>query len=130
MHYLKLWNDRRRTIAEKYKRLLAGKGLEVPFEAPYAKHVYHLYILRTKERESLQARLRSLGIASGIYYPQPLHLLEPYKNLGYHPGEFPETQQAAKETLAIPIYPEMTDDQIKSVALAVVTARASFEVLP
>jgi len=95
LHYLNLWNDRRRTIAEKYKRLLAGKGLEVPFEAPYAKHVYHLYILRTKERESLQARLRSLGIASGIYYPQPLHLLEPYKNLGYHPGEFPETQQAA-----------------------------------
>ncbi len=114
--YLDTWNERRRKIAVQYGILLAGTGVELPYEAPYAKHVYHMYAVRVKERKAIQEHLRSLGIASAVYYPLPLHQLEPYKDLGYGHGTFPEAERAAQETLAIPLYPEMQEDQIKAVA--------------
>lgn len=119
LRYLDGWNKRRREIAEQYRGLLAGSGVELPWEAPYARHVYHLYIVRLKERKAVQYHLKSLGIASAIYYPLPLHLVEPYRRGGYGPGAFPEAERAAQETLAIPVYGEMTDDQIEAVASAV-----------
>lgn len=119
LRYLDQWNERRREIAERYRTLLANSKVTLPHEAPYAKHVYHLYVIRVKERKTIQEHLRSLGIASGVYYPLPLHRVEPYQHLGYDTESFPEAERAAQETLAIPIYPEMTDDQIKMVASGV-----------
>jgi dTDP-4-amino-4,6-dideoxygalactose transaminase len=115
LKYLDRWNKQRHVIASKYRPLLEGTGIELPWEAPYAKHVYHLYIVRMKGRESVQEHLRSAGIASSVYYPLPLHLVEPYRHLGYTPGAFPEADQASRETLAIPLYPEMQEEQIQAV---------------
>jgi dTDP-4-amino-4,6-dideoxygalactose transaminase len=127
LRHLDAWNERRRKIAEQYRALLAGNGIELPWEAPYARHVYHLYVIRVKEREAVQERLKAMGIASAVYYPLPLHLVEPYRDLGYGPGAFPEAERAAKETLAIPLYPEMTSDQIETVASGVRDALVEVE---
>lgn len=124
LHYLDAWNEGRREIAGKYRELLADTEVVLPWEAPYTKHVYHLYIIRVRQRKAVQEHLRSLGIASGIYYPLPLHQVEPYQHLGYGPGAFPEAERAAQETLAIPLYPEITDDQIETIASGVREALA------
>jgi len=124
LRHLGAWTQRRRTIAERYRALLAASGVGLPAEAPYAKHVYHLYTIRVRERKAVQERLLSLGVASGVYYPVPLHETSPYR----HPGTasaFPQAQRAARETLAIPLYPEMTEDQIDAVASAVTAATAA-----
>jgi dTDP-4-amino-4,6-dideoxygalactose transaminase len=104
LRHLDAWNERRRKIAEQYRALLAGNGIELPWE-----------------------RLKAMGIASAVYYPLPLHLVEPYRDLGYGPGAFPEAERAAKETLAIPLYPEMTSDQIETVASGVRDALVEVE---
>ena len=122
--HLDTWNERRSEIAARYWTLLADTGVDLPWEAPYAKHVYHLYILRMKERKGVHDHLRSSGIASAIYYPLPLHCLEPYRHLGYGPGSFPEAERAAQETLAVPLYPEMADDYTERVASRVREALA------
>lgn len=119
LRYLDSWNKRRCEIAERYRVLLADSGVDLPWEAPYAKHVYHLYIVRCVDRKTVQEHLRSVGIASGVYYPLPLHRLEPYQYLACSPAAFPEAERAAQETLAIPVYPEMTEDQIEAAASGV-----------
>jgi dTDP-4-amino-4,6-dideoxygalactose transaminase len=127
LRHLDAWNERRRKIAEQYRALLAGNGIELPWEAPYARHVYHLYAIRIKERKTVQGHLKALGIASAVYYPLPLHLVEPYRHLGYGINSFPEAERAAAETLAIPLSPEMTPDQIETVASGVRDALAEVE---
>lgn len=124
LRHLTVWNERRRVIAETYRRLLADSGVEVPHEAPNARHVYHLYIVRLKERAAVQQQLTSLGIASGIYYPLPLHYLAPFRDQGATDASFPQAERAAQETLAIPLYPEMADQQIQAVASGVKSALA------
>lgn len=119
LRHLDTWNKRRRDIAESYRLLLADTAIGLPWEEVDVKHVYHLCIISVKERKVVQQRLKSLGIASGIYYPVPLHQVEPYRHFGYGHGTFPEAERAAQETLAIPIYPEMTEDQIEAVASGV-----------
>ena len=116
LRHLDAWNERRREIARKYQILLDNSEVELPREASYAKHVYHLYVVRARPRKALQERLRVSGVAFGIYYPEPIHLLDPYQHLGYGPGSFPEAEGASRETLAVPLYPEMSDDQIETVA--------------
>ncbi|MFC1878387.1 DegT/DnrJ/EryC1/StrS family aminotransferase [Chloroflexota bacterium] len=110
------WNDRRRQLARRYNQALAGlPGLTGPYEAPGAQHVYHLYILRLSERDRIQKELKAAGIASAVYYPQPLHLSKPLSALGYKPGDFPISEQASRETLAIPIFPELSDGQVQHI---------------
>jgi len=127
LKHLDTWNERRREIAARYWALLADTAVELPWEVPDAKHVYHLYILRVKERKAVQEYLRSVGVASGVYYPLPLHQVEPYQHLGYDQGTLPEAERAAKETLAIPLFPEMGDDQNQAVASGVRDALAVAE---
>ncbi|MBI4169135.1 MAG: DegT/DnrJ/EryC1/StrS family aminotransferase [Acidobacteria bacterium] len=123
LRHLAAWSERRRWIAGTYRTLLADIGAELPQEAPYARHVYHLYVLRTSQRDAVRDHLRSCGIASGVYYPRPLHRLAPYRRLGGGRG-FPHAELAAEETVAIPLYPEMGDDQINAVVSAVRAAVA------
>jgi dTDP-4-amino-4,6-dideoxygalactose transaminase len=85
--------------------------VELPYEAPWSKGVYHLYVIRTRERDSLQAMLLDAGIGTGIHYPIPLHLQEAYKHLGYKSGDFPISENAAREILSIPMYPQLQSEQ-------------------
>ncbi len=114
--HLDAWNAARRAHAQQYNRLLAEYGLILPTEADYAEHVYHLYVVRTTQREALQSYLKEHGIGTGIHYPIPIHLQEAFQDLGYGTGSFPVTEQCAAQTLSLPMYAELTTDQITQVA--------------
>jgi dTDP-4-amino-4,6-dideoxygalactose transaminase len=105
------WNERRRLLAQRYNQGLAGLGLGLPVEAPGTYHVYHLYVIRSRQRDQIRAALKKAGIASDIYYPQPPYLAEPCRSLGYQPGDFPTADAASRETLALPLYPELSFEQ-------------------
>jgi dTDP-4-amino-4,6-dideoxygalactose transaminase len=119
LRHLERWTEARREIAGKYNRALAGSGVERPTEMPWARHVYHAYTLRTKNRDALQAALLGEGIQTGIHYPVPVHLQPAYADLGYARHAFPESEKAADEVLSLPLYPEITEGQIQSVSRAV-----------
>jgi len=105
--HLDSWNEKRRELSKRYTEHLAPLGIVTPVEREWAKHVYHLYIIRSEKRDELQAFLKQKGIASEVYYPIPPHLSVPCKKFGYKEGDFPNAEKAAKETLALPLYPEL-----------------------
>jgi dTDP-4-amino-4,6-dideoxygalactose transaminase len=114
------WTTRRRELAARYDRELDGVGdLRTPHERKGSTHVYHLYVLRTSRRDELQKHLAELGIATALHYPVPLHLQEGLKFLGYREGDFPVSESAARECLAIPLYPELSDTQIDHLLTAI-----------
>ncbi len=113
------WNEKRREISQRYSERLAPLGVVVPIEQDWAKHVYHLYIIRSPRRDELQAFLKQKGIASEVYYPLPPHLSVPCRKLGYKEGDFPHAELASHETLALPLYPELTLAQQDEVIAAV-----------
>ena len=115
LRYVDLWNQQRRAIASRYTARLSRMGLGTPIETASTRHVYHLYTIRLAERERIQRELKSAGIASDVYYPQPIHLTEPCRDFGYQPGDFPVAEQASRELLSLPLYPEMTEEQQNSV---------------
>ena len=125
LRHLPAWTDARRRVADRYNELLAGTGIALPKEMPYARHVYHLYTVRLKEREALQAALRNDGIATGLHYPIPVHLQPAYADLGYRAGAFPVAERAAAQVLSLPVFPEMTDGQIEQVVASVRRAPVS-----
>lgn len=124
LRHLEQWNDRRRAIARLYRSLLEGTGLGLPQEDEWAEPVYHLFVVRTPERDRLQASLKRAGIATGIHYPIPLHLQPAFSSLGYGAGDFPYSEQAANDMLSIPIYPELSDTQVHQVARVIREALA------
>ena len=87
-------------------------AIATPQESVYARHIYHLYTIRFADRERLQSKLQNTGIACDVYYPCPPHLAEPCRRLGYQSGDFPVAELASRETLSIPLYPEMKLAQI------------------
>jgi len=110
------WNQARRKNAAYYDRLLSGvEGITLPKEADYARHVYHLYVILVDNRDSLQKYLSEKGIGTGLHYPQPLHLQKAYTHLGYKEGTFPVTENAAKRLLSLPMFPELSKEQIEYV---------------
>ena len=113
------WNQKRREIAQRYSERLATPDITVPIECDWGKHVYHLYIIRSGRRDELQAFLKQNGIASEVYYPLPPHLSTPCRKFGYEEGDFPHAELASRETLALPLYPELTLEQQHEVILAV-----------
>jgi dTDP-4-amino-4,6-dideoxygalactose transaminase len=117
--HLAAWNQARRRIAHWYHALLADTPLMLPAEAPQVESVYHLYTVRHPSRDRLKAYLESREIGSAIHYPHPLHLQKCFAQLGYKTGAFPRTERAANECLSLPMYPDLTDDQIMSVAAAI-----------
>lgn len=116
LRYLDVWNEERRSRAEKYSSLLGSLGLGVPDSGEDRLHVYHLYTIRSSQRDEIAEGFRKAGIGCGIYYPVPLHLQEVYEGLGYRRGSLPEAEKAADEVLSLPIYPELSDDQVEEVA--------------
>jgi len=117
--YVDEWNNKRREIAGFYSQQLSALGLTVPVEKPWGKHVYHLYIIHCQQRDALQAFLKSKGISSEVYYPLPPHLATPCQAFGYRTGDFPVAEMASQETLALPMYPELTADQQTEVVNAI-----------
>lgn len=113
------WNEKRRAIAARYSEKLAPLGVTVPVECDWGTHVYHLYIIRSDRRAELQAFLKQKGIASEVYYPLPPHLSIPCRTFGYKEGDFPHAERASQETLALPLYPELTVEQQDMVIQAV-----------
>jgi len=116
LRYLDKWNERRRHIAALYTALLGDSTVEPPVEMPYAKHVYHLYVIRCKERAALQKYLAEQGVETAIHYPTPIHLQKAYRWLNLGRGSFPIAEQYAEEVLSLPIYPELTDAKVRQIA--------------
>jgi len=119
LRYLEAWNERRRELAAWYATLLANTSLVVPRAVGDVTHVYHLYVVRAQERDLLLADLHEHGIGAQVHYPVPVHLQPAYADLGFGPGSLPETEQAAKEVLSLPLYPEMTEEAIESIVEAI-----------
>jgi len=115
--HLDAWSDARRERADTYTRLLSEAGLfefvTPPHVRPGARHIFHQYVIRVDEarRDALVEHLKANGVGTKIYYPVPLHLQACFAYLGHSEGDFPEAERAARETLALPIYPELTEEQ-------------------
>jgi len=117
--HLEGWNRLRMQHAERYRWLLRDSGLGLPATSKDGSHVYCLYTVRCPRRDELRSHLLERGIGNEIYYPMPLHLQEAYRGLGYQEGDLPIAEQLAREVLSIPIYPELTDEQIDRVAASI-----------
>lgn len=116
LKHLDQWNVKRIKIANQYKQALKNLPITLPLEKPdQITHVFHQFVIRTKERNKLQEYLEVKGIQSRPYYPTPLHLQLAFRYLGYKKGNFPETEKAAKEILSIPIYPDLSQKEIKHI---------------
>ena len=113
---LRDWTTRRQEIAATYRNLLAGLPVSLPLTRADVKSVYHVFAIRTNQRELLQAATKASGIASGVHYPIPVHLQPAYGFLGHKEGDFPTSELASQQVFSLPIYPEMTDAQIAEVA--------------
>ena len=116
---LDAWNARRRALAQQYTTLLRDSGLQLPLDLPDGEHVYHLYVIRTPQREALRAFLHARDIGTLIHYPAPVHLQPAYADLGYGPGSLPETEAAAAQVLSLPLYPELREDEVAAVCAAI-----------
>jgi len=119
LRHLERWTEARRAHARDYAQLLVDAGVGLPAAADYARHVFHVYAVRTADRQSLQRTLQANGVATGIHYPIPVHLQPAYSDLGYKAGQFPESERAANEVLSLPMYPELSRTKLEMVAAAI-----------
>jgi len=115
LRYLDSWSEGRKSNAARYDELFTGLGLhreiQLPLTAAKCTHIFNQYVIRAPRRDELRNYLRDCGVPSDVYYPLPLHLQKAFAYLGYKSGDFPESETASKEVLALPVFPEMTDDQ-------------------
>jgi dTDP-4-amino-4,6-dideoxygalactose transaminase len=117
LKHLANWNERRRALAKEYERMFEGvTEFKAPVEPSYSKAVYHLYVVRVKNREKLQAELAAANIGTGIHYPIPLHQQKAYAHLGYNTGDFPVTEKIAPEIISLPMFPQLTREQQQYIA--------------
>ncbi len=124
LKHLNNWHEGRRRNASRYDALLKGiPGLVTPVASADCYHIYNQYTVRTAQRDALRDHLTKANIGTEIYYPVPLHLQKCFASLGYKAGDFPEAERAAAESLSLPIYPELTGEQLEYVAA---TVRAFF----
>ena len=114
LRHLEKWTEMRRKNAKIYNELFRGSGVITPVEKAYNRHVYHLYVVRIKNRQKLIEHLNSKGIQTGIHYPVPVHLTEAYSWLGCKKGSFPVSEQSADEILSLPMFPELKEEEIKT----------------
>ncbi len=120
LRHLEAWNGKRRLHAGLYRRQLSKTSLILPEETPDATAVYHLYVVRSQHRDALQQALERREVATGIHYPIPLHLQPAFADLGYRRGDFPVAERAAERVLSLPMYPELENSELETVAETVV----------
>jgi dTDP-4-amino-4,6-dideoxygalactose transaminase len=113
------YNEGRRRSAALYARQLSFPGITPPVELRDCKHVFHQYTIRIKDRDAVKKRLDEARMSSMIYYPVPCHLQAAYRDLGMQPGSLPAAERSAQEVLSLPMYPELTEEQVRTVADAV-----------
>jgi dTDP-4-amino-4,6-dideoxygalactose transaminase len=122
LKYLDRWTEGRRRNAGIYRQLFQGSAaVELPLELSNSRHIYNQFVIRSNQRDRVIARLKARNIGCEVYYPVPLPLLPCFKNLGHSVGDFPLSETASNETLALPIYPELTPEMIRTVADTVLT---------
>jgi dTDP-4-amino-4,6-dideoxygalactose transaminase len=128
LKHLAGWNEKRRDRAAEYGRLLAAAdaGVQAPYEPSWSRGVYHLYVVRTEDREGLMAHLGKAGIGSGIHYPIPLHRQRAYESLGYAEGDFPVCEEIATEIVSLPMFPNLTEEQQRRVVREIAVFNAKF----
>ncbi len=115
--HLTRWNKQRRELACEYNRLLArNEAVGIPYEPSWSRAGYHLYVIRTADREGLMAHLGQAGIGTGIHYPVPLHLQKAYTSLKYSPGDFPVATRVAAQIVSLPMFPHLTSQQQSRIA--------------
>jgi dTDP-4-amino-4,6-dideoxygalactose transaminase len=124
LRHIEAWNEARRAHAAEYSRLLHDSGIGVPRAMPYARHVWHVYAVRTQDRQGLQNALQRQQVQFGVHYPIPIHLQPAWAELNYSAGDFPHAEKAADEVLSLPVYPELTPESIQSVVGAIQNAGA------
>jgi dTDP-4-amino-4,6-dideoxygalactose transaminase len=115
LRYLESWTQARQSHAKQYDEQLANSSVQTPKVMPYSRHVYHVYAIRTHQRDALQQRLQQQEIQTGIHYPIPVHLMPAYADLGYKIGDFPHSELAAKEELSLPMYAELNLSHINTI---------------
>ena len=113
------WNDARRSAAARYRQLGLGELVQLPVEPPGRRHIYHLFMVRSERRDALARGLRDAGVGAAVYYETPLHLQPVFESLGHRPGDFPVTEQASRDGLALPMFPTLTEGQQREVVDAV-----------
>ena len=121
LKHLDEWTARRREIVHRYRELLTGTRVSIPQDSPHAESVYHLFVVYVDAREAVQTALEARGVHTAIHYPRPVHLQKAYEWLGHKPGTFPHTEQAAERVLSMPLFPEMTIEQVEYVAKTLTT---------
>ncbi len=110
------WNESRRQAAQAYREELAGLDMELPGEAPWAEHVYHLYVVRCRRRDEFLKHMASRGIGCGVHYPTPIHLHECFAGLGYRAGDFPSAEEATAQVVSLPMFAGIAPEQVAEVA--------------
>jgi dTDP-4-amino-4,6-dideoxygalactose transaminase len=127
LRHLAAWNEKRHEAARQYQQLFTSAGADavrLPYEPEWTKPVYHLFVVRVKDREQLQKQLAEEGVGTGIHYPIPLHLQKAYENLGYAAGSFPVAERVAPEILSLPMFPGLKPEQQSRVVASVLKACA------
>ena len=119
LRHLDRWSEQRARNAALYHQLFEGSKVGRPWHDPRTRHIYNQYVIRVPKRDALQRHLAERGIGCEVYYPVPLHLQKCFAHLGHKPGDMPHSEAAANETLALPIYPELSEEQIRYVAQTV-----------
>jgi dTDP-4-amino-4,6-dideoxygalactose transaminase len=121
LRHLEDWTKRRLSIARVYRERLAGARVALPRDDPRGESVYHLFVAYVDDRDGVRASLEARGVQTGIHYPVPVHLLTAYAWCGQRNGSFPHTERAADRALSMPLFPEMTDEQVEYAASALAT---------
>ena len=125
LRHLEAWTARRIAIALLYRQLLAGARVVVPDDSPDAESIYHLFVVYVENRDAVRASLEARGVQTAIHYPVPVHLQKAYASLGQKAGSFPHTEWAADRAISMPLFPEMTTEQVEfaGAALAEIVGR-------
>src|SRR5579859_3979650 len=113
---LETWSANRKTLAQRYRQRLSAARLDMPHDDPRDECAYHLFVVYVDGRDSVKQQLEDRGIGTAVHYPRPLHLQKALANLGYHTGDFPHAERACDRALALPFFPEMTEQQVDYVA--------------
>jgi dTDP-4-amino-4,6-dideoxygalactose transaminase len=123
LRYLEGWTEARRAHARRYDELLASSTLATPLHMDYGRHVYHVYAVRTTDRAAVQQAFQAADIQTGIHYPIPVHLQPAHADLGHTAGDFPHSERASNEVLSLPMFPELSEEQILEIASVATSLR-------
>jgi dTDP-4-amino-4,6-dideoxygalactose transaminase len=116
LKHLDEWTARRRELSGRYRQLLSGAHVDLPEDAPDADCVYHLFVTYVNERDKVRAALAENGVQTAVHYPKPVHLQDAFQDLGYREGSLPHTERACTRVLSMPLFPEMTNEQVEYAA--------------